>query len=439
MAWIETRGDTWRTCWRLRGGDKSGKQVTTWPDPAIADQAKRIAEAHDHKITARRVYATILGTEAVDDPGRRGDGSRTPLVRDFADTWLASRTRLSPGQVARYRSQLDREILVYRHDGGPAIGDKQLHEITGTDVAGLLNDLRTRFKDPTVTRYYSCMHAMFAFALIEGIIPDNPARRTDFIRDVVAHDDDSDEGDDHVYLEMWEFELIVANLPADARPLAEFLAGTGCRFGEATAVAADKLDRKARTVSIHRAWKNDGAGTWYLGATKGRRRRKVTVDPSVLAAVPSGAPVDGLLFRSPRGNRIDHSNWVERRWNPAVAAAMRCADHPPSTADRKAVSGCECPTRLKRRPTVHDLRHSHVAWLIAEGQPLTAISRRLGHHSITVTERVYAGILPEVSDALAAAYGRRRAGIPAATRHRRATTPTRRLRRRAIGPQRVAS
>jgi hypothetical protein len=33
----------------------------------------------------------------------------------------------------------------------------------------------------------------------------------------------------------------------------------------------------------------------------------------------------------------------------------------------------------------HDLRHTHVAWLIAGGAPLPHIQARLGHESITTT------------------------------------------------------
>ena len=37
----------------------------------------------------------------------------------------------------------------------------------------------------------------------------------------------------------------------------------------------------------------------------------------------------------------------------------------------------------------HDLRHTHVAWLIAGGAPLPHIQARLGHESITTTIDTY--------------------------------------------------
>jgi len=51
------------------------------------------------------------------------------------------------------------------------------------------------------------------------------------------------------------------------------------------------------------------------------------------------------------------------------------------------------------------LRHTHVAWLLSAKEPpsLTAISRRLGHTSITVTSDRYGHLLPAVDDRIAAA------------------------------------
>lgn len=42
----------------------------------------------------------------------------------------------------------------------------------------------------------------------------------------------------------------------------------------------------------------------------------------------------------------------------------------------------------------HDLRHTHVAWLVAGGAPLPHIQARLGHESITTTIDTYGRLLP---------------------------------------------
>jgi integrase len=407
------RAGSWTTEWRF-GGAKGQKQRCTFGTEKLAIRAKELAEAHRHRITRAEVEDIILGISAI---ARK---SGLPTVREWADTWLGSRTRISPGQRGRYRSQLDRVIL-------PAIGDLHLDEVDGTHVVNILKSLRGRdggaASPATCTRYFTAMYSLFQYAVREGKIDDNPAGRTDFVRDLIAHDDAGDEGDDHVYLSKRDYQLIWDHMAPEGRPVIDLLSGTGARWSEATAIAigVTRVGPKERAVRIHRAWKQDDKGRWYLGSTKGRTKRRVTIGLRTAAAVAPLLvddaerirPDDELLLTAPRGGRLSHSNFNTRFWEPAVDAAMRCDRHPPAVAAdngppldergrwrRRAVSTCGCTARLRQRPTLHDLRHTHVAWQIAAGHPIAAISQRIGHRTTEITERVYAGILPEIQQAM---------------------------------------
>jgi|GEM_PF-4512331 len=81
-----------------------------------------------------------------------------------------------------------------------------------------------------------------------------------------------------------------------------------------------------------------------------------------------------LIFSMPRGGHLDHNRFRTRFWNPAVAASV---GHP-------------C--------TPHDLRHTHVALLIAQGESPKYIADRLGHESTRTVLDVY-GHLYEDADA----------------------------------------
>jgi site-specific recombinase XerD len=70
--------------------------------------------------------------------------------------------------------------------------------------------------------------------------------------------------------------------------------------------------------------------------------------------------------------------------------------------DPDVVSTCDCPGRLDRRPTPHDLRHSFAAAYLHGGGQMRRLQELLGHESITTTE-VYAGLLPGSEDAVVAA------------------------------------
>ena len=85
----------------------------------------------------------------------------------------------------------------------------------------------------------------------------------------------------------------------------------------------------------------------------------------------------GLLFTSPEGDLLRRTNFRRRTWLPAVQAIVGE------------------PMRF------HDLRHSHVAQLIAAGEHVTIIQNRLGHASISTTINVYGHLLPGLDDGAA--------------------------------------
>jgi site-specific recombinase XerD len=62
-------------------------------------------------------------------------------------------------------------------------------------------------------------------------------------------------------------------------------------------------------------------------------------------------------------------------------------------------------SRLGFHTTPHALRHAHASWLLAGGADLQAVKERLGHGSITTTER-YLHTLPHKEDAALAAMSR---------------------------------
>lgn len=205
-----------------------------------------------------------------------------------------------------------------------------------------------------------------------------------------------------VFLTRSELALIVDALPPRSAPLAEFLAGTGLRFGEATALLGADLtlpdtpsagaDGAAGrgVVTVSKAWKTDpdADGRFVVGAPKTQRgRRTVTLParlPQQLAEHLEHHEIGprGLVFPSVDGGRLSIQE-LHRAWGPAL--------------DELEAAG-----QLRARPRIHDLRHTHASWLIAAGVPLTVIQRRLGHESIKTTSDRY-GHLADDADALAAA------------------------------------
>jgi integrase len=166
------------------------------------------------------------------------------------------------------------------------------------------------------------------------------------------------------------------------RPLVLLLIGTGLRWGEATALTVADLDPQGASVRVTKASKRGEQGTFRLGGPKTRRsRRTVTLPVDVLAAVAPlcmGRSGDELLFTGRNGARVAHQNFHGRVRTPLRAVLP---EH--------------------RRPTIHDLRHTHASMLIKAGVPLPVIQSRLGHESIQTTIDVY-GHLDSSAGAMAA-------------------------------------
>ena len=96
---------------------------------------------------------------------------------------------------------------------------------------------------------------------------------------------------------------------------------------------------------------------------------------SHLATFPPG--VGGHLVTSGGGGLLRRSKFRRGEWLPAVAEARLS------------------PLRY------HDLRHSHVALLIAQGEHPKLIADRLGHASPTVTMGIYGHPFPGLNEGAA--------------------------------------
>ncbi|MGI5159115.1 tyrosine-type recombinase/integrase [Microbispora sp. CA-102843] len=59
---------------------------------------------------------------------------------------------------------------------------------------------------------------------------------------------------------------------------------------------------------------------------------------------------------------------------------------------------------------MHDLRHAHASWLLAGGADLQVVKERLGHGSISTTEK-YLHTLPDADDTALDALARTRADL----------------------------
>ncbi|QNP71594.1 site-specific integrase [Streptomyces roseirectus] len=246
---------------------------------------------------------------------------------------------------------------------------------------------RTKYKPKTVGNQHGLLHT-----ILQAAVDAEPQLRATnpcaFTR--LPRLDGEQVEEEMVFLEREEYRWIHECMAEDAKDLADTLAETGARWGEATALQPRDLRRRngRPALRVQRAWKRDEDGKPYLGAPKTKRSRRTIVITWKLDAMlrrrAKGKAPDALLFTGPEGGRWDAGTFRRLRWVPAIELAAE-------------------KFGLIKRPRIHDLRHSHAAWLIAARVPLPAIQARLGHESITTTVDRYGHLLDALDDEVMAA------------------------------------
>lgn len=182
------------------------------------------------------------------------------------------------------------------------------------------------------------------------------------------------------YLTQAELKDVLGKIPLHWRPLAFFIAATGCRVSEALGVKQRCVDVLGARVRFESQLSYQGGAYVDVPLKTKASRRTIGVPESLVAMLAERVSIDQdqYVFTAPRGGPIFY-DYFREVWQKSL--------------EETAFEGVR----------IHDLRHTHAAHLISMGRPLTVVQRRLGHSSIQVTSDVYGGLLPEVEDDTAAA------------------------------------
>lgn len=181
-----------------------------------------------------------------------------------------------------------------------------------------------------------------------------------------------------------EAARLIAALPPHWRPLVLLLLATGLRWSEAIGLRPKNIDLLAkppRLTVVEQLQELPGSGEMVFGSPKTKAsRRTLTLTAKTAGALAGLVLVDrnATIFTAPRGGHVRTRNF-RRTWTKALV--------------RAGLEGLR----------IHDLRHTHAAWLISDGRPLTAIQQRLGHTSIKITSDLYGHLLPAVDEGILAA------------------------------------
>jgi integrase len=332
--------------WRARVYDASGKQI---------------ARHFDRKSDAERWEAS---TKAAVSRGDWIDPSRARVtVGAWAAQWMAAQVQLKPTTRARYELALRRQVL-------PTWEDIPLSAVSYAEVAAWVQRLTASGLAPATVRYaHRVLSLALAHAVRDGRMARNPAEGVRLPR-VVRQEP--------VFLDHHQVAML-ADACGRYALLVRFLAYTGLRWGEVSALRVSRLDLLRRRVTVAAAFAEIG-GQLMEGTPKNHQRRSVPIPRFLvdeLAAQVAGKRPDELVFTAPGGGPLRNTNFRSRVFLPAAASV--------------GLAGV----------TPHDLRHTAASLAVAAGANVKAVQRMLGHASAAMTLDVYAGQFGDDLDAVA--------------------------------------
>lgn len=353
--WVEKNGPTWR----IRD-EVGGKKITIKKGFATKTAAKTVLV---------QMQSDALRGEALVP---RGDEM---TLGAWIDLWWPT-YKITLKRTA----QVSADGILRRYIR-PMLGHVRLGElipiVVQQWVADLLEgrrpDSRRKLAPKTIRNAHGLLHKVLGEACAQRMIRWNPCERTG-LPGRVHHE--------MKFLAGPEADRIVAALPEYWRPLILLILATGLRWGEAVGL-------RVRDVDVLEGWLRVRKATYELADTAeiideepktAASRRTVTFTKDIaqmLIPLVANKGDDDRVFTALRGGVVRQRRFYEV-WQKARIEA--------------GLEGLR----------IHDLRHTHAAWLISAKVPLTAVQRRLGHQSIAVTSDLYGHLLPEVHEEILA-------------------------------------
>ena len=153
------------------------------------------------------------------------------------------------------------------------------------------------------------------------------------------------------------------------------------RFSEALAITPADFDFGRQTLSISKTWDYKGEGG-FLPTKNKSSVRKIQIDWQIVvkfSELTKTLPQDQPVF-------VGESKVYNSTVNDVLTRhCRRCGI---SFYDRGGISEI----------SIHGLRHTHASLLLFAGVSIASVARRLGHASMTTTQKTYLHIIQELEN-----------------------------------------
>jgi integrase len=323
----------------------SGRWQARYPGP---DGTDRAADNTFATKTDAEVWLTLKEAEIrTGDWINPDDGQVT--VANYAQTWITERPGLRPKTVILYRYLLRKHIA-------PGLGQVALADLQ----PGRVRRWRQQLLDAgvsavTTAKAYRLLKAVLNTAADDGVIKRNPCR---------IKGAGQEKSPERPVLTITQVYALADAVPQRYRALILLAMFTSLRWGELAALRRCDLDLEARTVRVTRQLTEIRGGGQQFGPPKSAAGKRVVTIPEVIAPAIqwhlscfTASGQEALIFTSPDGRPLHHSNFRRRVWLPALTKAKLPGIH------------------------FHDLRHTGNTLAASAGATLRELMDRMGHDS----------------------------------------------------------
>ena len=245
-----------------------------------------------------------------------------------------------------------------------------MENLTRTAYQQLLNDYAKEHERQTTLDFHHQLKGAILDAVDDGLIERDPTRKA-IIKGKTPR------AKKIKYLNQFELHTLIAHLDIKEEVNWDWfillVAKTGMRFSEALAVTPADFDFSRQTLSVSKTWDYKGDGG-YLPTKNKSSVRKIQIDWQVVVKFSE------LVKNMPQDKPIFVGD--TKIYNSTVNDVL--------TRHCKA---CGIPVI-----SIHGLRHTHASLLLFAGVSIASVARRLGHASMTTTQKIYLHIIQELEN-----------------------------------------
>ena len=294
-------------------------------------------------------------------------------LSDFVEVYFRDKEKeLKSRTIKNKRYMMEAHIIPY-------LGGKSMNKITPSDIIAWQNSIQNKgFSQTYLRMIQNQITAIFTHASKVYDLTKNPCKK---VKKMGKSDAEG--------IDFWtvdEYKRFISTIPKGTKyyVLFEVLFWTGVRIGEALALTKADIDFANNRLRVDKTYYRQDRQDVITRPKTAQSVRTIELPVFLTEEIRDYV---SLLYGIPDNERIF----------PVGAEAVQHM-----LKDKSSRAGV-------KKIRVHDLRHSHVAYLINKGIEPLVIKERLGHKDIRITLNTYGHLYPsrqrEIADMLDSANG----------------------------------